>query len=498
MRLGKDLQGFIGLLTFLVVLGFMVLIHELGHFIVAKLCGVRIDAFAIGFGKRIFGVVHNGTDYRVNLLPLGGYVKMAGQDEMPSSLEASTTGAVPTGLEPYNAEAEKVLGGGDEAAILTDARAKGQPIAPGVEFNAIPRWQRMLVALAGPVANFILAFIVLLGVGLFHFPSAEFLRSAPVLDYVPANSSAATAGLRSGDTILSLNGQKTANWQELMEQAGVGLRQTVPVIYTRDGAERTAALYLAPVEDEAGLTQTIGLIPREQTEPLRVHEVRADSPAAKGGLKAGDQIVSVDGHTFHSVPPLASYLSDNNGKTSTLQIARNGAPLSLTITPLLANTINGRKIFQFGFAPEPGAFKIVQLPLGEAIRESWKENVHNSLLIVQVLKGLFTHHVSVKNMSGPVGIEQQVSDAAKQGFWSVAELMAAISLNLGIFNLLPMPILDGGLILFLVIESIARRDVNPVIKEKVYQAAFVCILVFFAFVMWNDISRLSIFTHRPG
>ena len=493
-----DVHGIIGLLTFLVVLGFMVLIHEAGHFFVAKWCGVRIDAFAIGFGKRLFGVVHNGTDYRVNLLPLGGYVKMAGQDEMPSSLEASTTGGVPTGLEPYNAEAEKVLGGDDEQAILANDRAHGHPIAPGVEFNKISRGQRILVALAGPFANFILAFVVLAGIGLFHYPSAEFLRTAPMLDYVPAGSAAGNAGLRSGDTIVSLNDHKTDNWQSLMEQAGVGLRQTVPVTYTRDGAEHTTSLYLAPVEDEAGLTQTIGLIPREQSGPLRVHDVRADSPASKAGLQPGDQIATVDNQQFHSVPPLAAYLSDHDGKPSAVGILRNGKPLMLHLTPLLANTVNGHKQFQFGFQAEPGPFKIVRLPFGEAIRESWKDNVHNSLLIVQVLKGLFTHHVSVKNMSGPVGIEQQVSDAAKQGFWSVAELTAAISLNLGIFNLLPMPILDGGLILFLLIESIARRDVNPVIKEKVYQAAFVCILVFFAFVMWNDISRLSIFTHHPS
>ena len=373
-----------------------------------------------------------------------------------------------------------------------------RPVAPGVEFNAIPRWQRMLVALAGPVANFILAFVVLLAIGLFHFPSAEFLRSAPVLDYVPANSSAANAGLQAGDTILSLNEHKTDSWQSLMEQAGVGLRQTVPVTYTRDGSERTTSLYLAPVEDEAGLTQTIGLIPREQTGPVRIHEVRPESPAAKAGLQAGDQIFSIDGLHFHSVPPLASYLSDRGGRTSTLGILRHGTSLDLQVTPMLANTVNGHKQFQIGFQAEPGPYKVVRLPLGEAIQQSWKDNVHNSLLIVQVLKGLFTHHVSVKNMSGPVGIEQQVSDAAKQGFWPVAELTAAISLNLGIFNLLPMPILDGGLILFLVIESIARRDVKPSIKEKVYQAAFVCILVFFAFVMWNDISRLSIFTHHPG
>ncbi len=492
------MQGVIGLVTFLVILGVMVLIHEFGHFAVAKLCGVRIDAFAIGFGKRLFGVVHNGTDYRVNLLPLGGYVKMAGQDEMPSSLEASATAAVPAGLEPYNAEAEKLLGGDDEDAILAKARSQGQPVAPGVSFTEIPRWQRMLVGLAGPFANFILAFVVLLAIGLFHYPSAEFLRNAPVLDYVPQHSSAAVAGLQPGDTILSLNEHSVSNWQDLVEQAGVGLRQTVPVTYSRNGAEHTTSLYLAPIEDEAGLTQTIGLIPREQTGPLVVHEVRPDSPASKAGLIAGDRIVAVDGVQFHSVPPLASYLTDRDGKPAAVSVLRRGQPVELNITPLQANVVNGRKVFQFGFQPEPGAFKIVRLPFAEAVKESWKDNVHNSLLIVQVLKGLFTHHVSVKNMSGPVGIEQQVSDAAKQGFWPVAELTAAISLNLGIFNLLPMPILDGGLILFLLVESIARRDVNPAVKEKVYQAAFVCILLFFAFVMWNDISRLSWFVHRPS
>ncbi len=476
----------------------MVLIHELGHFTVAKLCGVRIEAFAIGFGKRLFGVVRNGTDYRVNMLPLGGYVKMAGQDEMPSSLEASTTAGVPAGLEPYNAEAEKLLGGDDESAILADARRHGQPIAPGVEFNAIPRWQRILVALAGPVANFILAFVILVGVALFHFTSAEFLRGPATLDYVPVNSAAANAGLHAGDIVTSLNEHKVADWQALVEQAGVGLRQTVPVVYTRGGVEHTTSMYLPPVSDESEFADSIGLIPKEQTVPLAVHSVRADFPAAEAGLKAGDRLLSVDGKTFYSVPPLANYLTDNDGKPSNVTVSRAGASLPLTITPHLAGTIGGRKQFQFGFTAEPVPFTIEKLPLGAALAQSWKDNIRHSQLVAQILRGLFTRQISMKSMSGPVGIEQQVSETAKEGFWPVAELSAMISLQLGIFNLLPMPILDGGLILFLVIESIARRDVNPVVKEKVYQAAFVCILVFFAFVMWNDISRLSWFTHRPS
>ena len=319
-----------------------------------------------------------------------------------------------------------------------------------------------------------------------------------MLDYVPTHSAAAAAGLRSGDTILSLNNRKMENWQALIEQASVGLRQAVPVVYMRDGRQITSSMNLPQVADDSAFAEAVGLIPKEQTVPLRVHDGRADMPAALAGLRAGDQILSVDGQTFHSVPPLANYLTDHDGKPSSVLVSRNGTSLPLTITPHLAGTIGGRKQFQFGFTAEPVPFTIEHLSFGAAMAESWKDNLRHSQLVAQILRGLFTHQVSMKSMSGPVGIEQQVAETAKEGFWPVAELSAMISLQLGIFNLLPMPILDGGLILFLLIESAARRDVNPVVKEKVYQAAFVCILLFFAFVMWNDISRLSWFAHRPS
>ncbi len=470
----------VGLLVFLLILGFMVLIHEAGHFVAAKLCGVRVEAFAIGFGKRLFGVVHKGTDYRVNILPLGGYVKMAGQDEMPSALEQTI--ATPDGNEP---------------AMAAETVRQDRELGHGVELTAVTRWQRMLIGFAGPVSNFALAIVLLLFANLFHYERAEFLQGAAVLDYVPANSSAARAGLKPGDTVVRINDHDTSNWQSVFEQTGVAMRTTVPITYLHAGQRLTGSMYVDPVEDVDGLADKIGLIPREQQQPIGVREVQGGTPAAKAGLLGGDRIVAIDGMRLHSVVALLSYLQDGAGRPVTLTVQRGNTTPILQVTPEIGMVNGDRRQYRLGFRPEPPPYQVVKLPFGEALKQSWKDNAHYSLLIVQILRGLFTNHVSMKNMSGPVGIEQQVSESAKQGFWEVVKTTAAISLNVGIFNLLPMPILDGGLILFLIIESIARRDVKPVIKERIYQAAFVCIIVFFCFVMWNDISRL-IFAHRPG
>ncbi|WP_419806153.1 RIP metalloprotease RseP [Terriglobus sp.] len=488
-----------GFLIFLVVLGFMVLIHEAGHFFAAKWAGVRVEAFAIGFGKRLFGVIHKGTDYRVNLLPLGGYVKMAGQDEM-AGIEKTSAPAISQdkhllAAEPYGAATERALGGEHEREIEAETAAISVREGTGVEFTAVPRWKRIIIALAGPVANFILAFLVLFAVNAFHHEDALFLNGPATLDYVPVNSAAAKAGLQSGDTITSIGDHATPNWQNLMEQTGAALRNTVSIAFLHNGTAHTSQIYLEPVDDERGLTDKIGIIPQQQPGPIVVHRVQPGTPAEQAGLKAGDHLNSVDGHTFHSVASLLNYLTDGNGKLVVLNVQRGTQILQLNAHPEIGAVAENRKQFRLGFEPEPPPFTVTRMPVGAAAAQSWRDNIHFSLLIGQILHGLFTRQVSMKNMSGPVGIEQQVAEASKNGIWEVASLTAAISLNLGIFNLLPIPILDGGLILFLIIESIARRDVKPVVKERVYQAAFVCILAFFCFVMWNDISRI-ITTHH--
>ena len=213
-----------------------------------------------------------------------------------------------------------------------------------------------------------------------------------------------------------------------------------------------------------------------------------------------DKIIAIDGLNLHYVPAILSYLQDQAGKTATLTVLRSepdgtAKTISITITPERADVGDGTKDYRLGFSAVPPPVKVERLPLSKALAASWQFNKKGSLLIVEVLKRLFTRQVSVKSLQSPIGIGQQIHQAAQMPGWMpLIGLMSYISLNLGIFNLLPIPILDGGMIFFLIIETIMRRDVNQQLKERLYQVAFVCILAFFAFVIFNDITRLNLFT----
>ncbi len=439
------------IVEFAIVLGIMVLIHELGHFAVAKWCGVRVETFSIGFGPRLFGWRSGDTDYRLSLLPLGGYVKMAG--DVP--------GEAPSG-------------------------------DPG-EFNAHPRWQRMLIAFAGPIANFILSFFLLLVMGLFHHEMDVYLDGPAVVDYVPAGSPAAVAGMTAGDVITKFKDDANPTWMQVLNDCAVDENRTVPISFSHQGATLSGTIPCAFDKKSitaAGVLLPAGLIPREQTGPVDVSDVAAGTPAERAGLKAGDKIVRMDSFEPHSADPaMVTYLRDRNGAPVNLTVLRGGQTITLNVTPEKMPTAKGDTAFRLGFSNRPAPTKIDRLSFPDAVKASVNDNLADSTLIMRVLKGLFTRHVSVKAMSGPVGIAQQIDIAAQSGYWSVVRLMSSISLNLGIFNLLPIPILDGGMILFLLIESLMRRDLNQKIKEGVYQAAFVCLILFFMFVLYNDITR---------
>ena len=244
----------------------------------------------------------------------------------------------------------------------------------------------------------------------------------------------------------------------------------------------------------------LGMIPMMQNTPVQVDSLESTMPAAKAGLKAGDKILTIDGLELHSVPALLAYLQDRAGKPAALTIERaiNGASqeLPIHITPELADTPAGVKDYRLGFVAVQPPVKVERLPLGKALVASWQFNKKGSVLIVEVIKRLFTRQVSVRSLQSPIGIGQQIHLAAQMPGWMpIISLMSLISLNLGIFNLLPIPVLDGGMILFLLIESIMRRDVNQQIKERVYQVAFVCLLAFGAFVIFNDLTKLNLFAH---
>ena len=450
-----------------IVLGIMVLVHEFGHFAAAKLCGVRVEAFAIGFGKRLIGFVHNGTDYRLNLLPLGGYVRMAGVGDEPIS-------------------------GSEQQASTLD---------PG-ELQNHPRWQRTIIALAGPVANFLLAFFLMFGLFLTHNEIPEYFSQPVTADYISPTSRVAQTGMVFGDRLVRFDTVENPTWEDVEQRAStVDLNKQTAFSFTHNGQRVDKQIFVESKGKPEDFTfESLGLVPVMQDRPVQVSEIAdAKVPAARAGLKSGDKIVAIDGIHPHSVPALLAYLQDQAGKPAMLTVERQGAqqPLSLSITPALMDTQEG-KSYKLGFTPVLPPVVVKHMPVAEAAGKSEEFCIKNSRLIFDVLHRLFTREVSVKSLSSPIGIGVQVHQAFEaQGWLPIIGTMALISLNLGIFNLLPIPILDGGMIAFLAIESLMRRDLNQQLKERIYQVAFVCILLFAAVVIFNDITKFLPIHGKP-
>jgi regulator of sigma E protease len=448
--------------AFVVLVGIMVIVHEFGHFAVAKLCGVRVEAFSFGFGPRLFGIKYGETDYKVCLLPLGGYVKMTG--ETP----------------------DQISGEFEEATADRLENDKGS-------FTVHPRWQRILIGLAGPGANFILAFVLMI----FYFgwinevPSMEVNTTA--VEWVTPGTAAASAGFQPGDVITHFDTVANPDWQKVYEQTKLNANQTIPVTVDRGGQSLNLNLAVpaAAKNDSFDLSDT-GLLAQYLAGPIGVQEVQAGTPAEQAGLKAGDQIESVDGHAFHTVDSLVAYMQVGQGKPITLNVLRNGATLTLVAHPAKLDASG----YKLGFARVPTPIRDNPLPLGQAYSKAIDYCEDNSLLIVEVLQRIFAHKISVSQLSGPVGIARMAGDAAEMHDWYPKfGLAGEISLNLGILNLMPFPILDGGLIVLLLIESVIRRDISINVKERIYQAAFVVLVAFFVFVIFNDVTKLPIFAH---
>jgi regulator of sigma E protease len=449
--------------AFIVLIGVMVVVHEFGHFAVAKYFKVRVESFSVGFGPRLFGIKYGDTDYKVCLLPLGGFVKMTG--ETP----------------------DVITGEGDTALAGNVAEDPGA-------FTSHPRWQRMLIGLAGPVSNFILAFVLML----FYF---NWINEVPkydvkttTIEWVVPGSPAAQAGLQAGDVIRHFENVDNPDWDQVNQRAALNQNQTVPVTVDRGGQILSLSLHMpAPVKGQDFDVTDVGTIPQFVPGPIGVKQVMPGTPAAQAGLRDGDAIQSVDGHPFHTVQALLAYMQAGQGKPISIVVVRNGVVLPPIVAHPAKVDASGWKL---GFAPVPIPFRNLRLPLNEAIAKSEAFCADNSFLIVEVLGRIFTHKVSVSQLSGPVGIARMAGEAAEtQGWLPKFGLASAISLNLGILNLMPFPILDGGLIFLLLIESVLRHDISIMVKERIFQAAFVVLMAFFAFVIFNDVTRLPIFMH---
>ncbi len=434
---------FIAVVSMAVVLGIMILVHEFGHYAAAKFFGVRVDVFSIGFGKRLFGFRRGDTDYRISALPLGGYVKMAGENPLESR-----TGAPD-------------------------------------EFMSHPRWQRFVIAIAGPAMNIILAVGLLTGVYMVHYERPQFFDEPAVVGWVIDNSPAAKAGVEQGDRIVRIENTNNPTWEDVILKVMISPKRPVDVAIQRGNS--ILDKQIQPESMGSGFDQ-YGSVGWQPDEPVTVNELVPNMPAVAAGIKLNDQIAAINGVPMRTLSSVIHYLQQNGDKPVDVTLVRSGQQMVLKMTPV--QTVEGGvKAYRLGFLIA-GPMRVEKLPFGKAFSMSVQENKRFSLLIVDLVQKMLEHKVSIKQMEGPIGIARASGDAARQPGWTpLLSLMAMISLNLGVFNLLPIPILDGGVILLLFVEAILRRDISMRIKERIYQTAFVFLLLFAVVVIYNDLMK---------
>jgi len=422
-----------------ILLGVMILVHELGHFWAALAVGVRVETFSIGFGPRLFGFKRGDTDFRLSAIPFGGYVRMFG--EQP----------------------------GDENAV--DPRS----------FQAKARWQRAVVIIAGPLMNIVLAIGIVTGLYMYEFRK-EIDTKDPVITSVKPNSAAAQAGFQPGDRILQFGDQKDPNWDYLTTQEALNANRTMFVIVERHGQRLN--LSVTPRLDPQEGVGAIGWIGEQN---IQIGEIQAGSPAAAAGLKPGDLFLNIDGQPVASPVTVQQAVIHSGGKFIDLQVMRNGQMQRFSVAP--TKTTDSKLPYRIGVSFRLPV-EIVKLSFPQAFAQSLRFNRQNALMIFQMLGSIIERRVSPKSVSGPIGIAVMSNEAAQQGPWMYLLLMALVSLNLAIFNLLPIPILDGGTLLLLLIEMLLQREVSLRIKETVFKLGFVFLMMIVVFVIYNDISKI--------
>jgi regulator of sigma E protease len=437
-------------LWLLVLIGVMINIHELGHFWAARFFDVKVEAFSFGFGTKLFGFRRGETEYRVSLLPIGGYVKMAGElagDGNPNS------GSV----------------------YVDDPRS----------LPAKPRWQRLIIAFAGPFMNVVLAVGVLTGLYMVKFQKISDADLQAVIGHVMPDSAAAKAGIQGGDKIVELDGKKNPTWED------VGLKEVTsayrPMYVTIDRNGKRFPTVVTPVlNDRVG----VGFAGWDERGTIQLGAVEAGYPAEKAGLKKGDVLVSVNGEPMHSQIKFQEITKNSNGKPIDIEFLRNGERRHVTVEPIFAK-LDGPARWMIGVMPTQKLNLVTtKLSFPDALAESVRQNKKGALLMVEFLKGVVQRRMSTKNLTGPIGIAQLSGDAARQGAAEFFMLMSMVSLQLAIINLLPIPIMDGGVILMLLVEMVMQRDLSLNVKEVVFKLGFVTIVAILAFAIYNDISKM--------
>jgi regulator of sigma E protease len=431
----------INLVAFIFVLGILVFVHEFGHYAVAKLCGVRVEVFSLGFGKRLWGFRRGDTDYRISALPLGGYVKMSGENFM----EART---------------------GD----------------PG-EFTSHPRWQRFLIAIAGPAMNILLAIAVLTGVYMIHDEEPAYLSQPADIAVVLPGSPAAVAGIKPGDRITKIQAVENPTWQQVIPEVLINPGQPVDVT-----AKRSNEVFHAKIVPQAEGPYRQGYAGWEPKQPPLVGRIEPDLPAARAGIKVGDQIVALNGTPVDDMSQLIDMLQQAKSEPVRLTVLRDQTEQQFTIVPQLKDDGTGQKKYRIGFSPAT-KMTVQRLSFRDSYAKALASCKDYSVLLFRLVPRLIEGKNSIRQTSGPIGIMQAAGQAATEGWWTLMGFMSMLSVSLAVINLLPIPILDGGMVLMLLIEGALRRDIKLEIKERVYQAAFLFLILFFVVVTYYDVAK---------
>ncbi|MEJ2791822.1 RIP metalloprotease RseP [Iodobacter sp. LRB] len=442
------------LLAFIVAIGLLVSIHEYGHYYVAKRCGVKVLVFSIGFGKPLWQWRRGETLWQIGAIPLGGYVSMLDERE------------------------------GEPIAAADLPRA----------FNRRPPLAKMAIVAAGPLANFLLAILLYWGLSL---SGVEALR--PVVSFISAGSAAEKAGLRQGDEVLSVSGMPVSSWDELqfglLEQSGGSV--TVPLqLRSNTGSERSVMLDLSHLtrdEIDQQLLSRLGMSPVPLS--LRVAQLAPQSAAAKAGIKAGDQLVMINGAPLHGWRDVQAAVASSAAQPLLISWKHNGQVIERTVIP---DTVveNGQKTGKLGLAPEVDAtawqkqrftrdFGPVE-GLQYALNKTWQ----GSRLTLVMFWKMLTGQVSVKQVSGPITIATFAGESARMGLNAFLEYLCVISISLGVLNLLPLPVLDGGHLMYHTVEFLTGRRLPLEAEAFGQRIGIVLLLGLMSLALYNDIHRL--------
>src|SRR6185436_8672969 len=441
----------LGALAFIFILGAAVILHEFGHFIVAKLLKIRVETFSAGFGPRLFGFKKGHTDYRVSLIPLGGYVKLGG-DESNAPIEGEGASDIPV-CERY------------------DLR---------------PRWQRFLVAVAGPVMNILTALSIPFAGALIYGVQ---VAPPPVVRHIVPGGAADVAGLKPGDRIVEFDAKINPRWRTISDDALLSPGTAIPLVVERAGQRVSLTIRPTPRTEQGETICTLDFLPDYGDLPIVVRSVEENTPASEAGLKPGGRILRVNGEPVKSGEQVSQYVRDHAGQPITLHVFRGGQELDITATARRLKPEETRD--RLGFGPDEDV-PYQRVGIIGSFMTAVDDNVEYLRVTGKALGQLFSGKRSVRNtISGPIGIYRVASTSAIRFGWAgIFGTLGFLSLNLGIFNLLPIPVLDGGAIFLLAIEGGLAKvgmTISRTVRERIQQVGFVVVLLLMVFVITNDL-----------